>query len=863
MAWADCISRISAAAGRVLSDEEASAIFERIHKAALDIKAGRVDPVEVGLGKLGDSIGVGQSQDQFIQAVAKRAAGDLIQQAEQAERQAYLQITTLAARQRDVAALRAAGLDEFKSARGLIARDYSGVANVESFEQRLAGWRAELRRQITPVWDALGDDWLGFFQDRDKMLLLVRELRGEKTGDAMAAKGAKAFHDAAEAARKAFNANGGNIGRLDDWGMPQHHSQLLVAQAGKDAWIDYVMPKLDRARYVDDLGQAWSDPQLRDFLGKAWETIATNGIANLAPGRSTGIGKRANRHAESRQIHFKNAESVIEYWQQFGEKSLVEIIDGHIEVMARDIALLEKFGPNPDITYRTLRDQAMIDAAKTDPTKTETAKKAAEKLDTLYNAASGKTKPTSNPTFSNIMDGIASLNVAGKLGGAVIPSLFGDKVLFEAVSHLNNIPAMQRWQTELSLLNPANAADRRMLLRQGLMLDYLRGGLNRFADNLGVNDAGGGWSAGFKNVTGKFANAVMRMSGMNAINEIRKGAFGLTLMDAIGHEISVGKAFKDLDKSDVRALRTFGVSESDWKVWQLAKLEDMGTGNSTTLTPEAIAKISDADLAAAKLTPESRQAAIVKLLGVVNTETEFAITTPGLKERAQLFGGAERGTVKGEIWRAAMQFKSFPWAFFQRSMDLVANANGPAGKALMVSYLLTATTAAGAMILQTREVLSGKDPAKMMDDKWYKFWIRAFLQGGAIGIYGDFINSVNQTRYGTGPLEVFAGPTIGPLLELGVVQPLNAIKAAAEGKETHLGAQTLQDLKGFLPFNNLWYSKAAIDHLVWQRVMESLSPGYLGSIRSKTMKEYGQDWWWAPGEVSPDRAPDFSRAFER
>lgn len=48
----------------------------------------------------------------------------------------------------------------------------------------------------------------------------------------------------------------------------------------------------------------------------------------------------------------------------------------------------------------------------------------------------------------------------------------------------------------------------------------------------------------------------------------------------------------------------------------------------------------------------------------------------------------------------------------------------------------------------------------------WKFWPAAFLQGGALGIYGDFMYGASNTRYGSGPVEVLAGPTIGPLLEM-------------------------------------------------------------------------------------------------
>jgi hypothetical protein len=196
-------------------------------------------------------------------------------------------------------------------------------------------------------------------------------------------------------------------------------------------------------------------------------------------------------------------------------------------------------------------------------------------------------------------------------------------------------------------------------------------------------------------------------------------------------------------------------------------------------------------------------------------------------------------------------------------MDAVANQEGAASKAGMTAYLIASTTLAGAMTLQTKEILAGKDPRKMADENWYKFWGSAFIAGGALGFYGDFIYSANQTRYGSGPVEALAGPTVGPLLELALVQPLGAARKAIEGKDTNLIGQTITDLKGFVPFNNAWYAKAAIDHLIWQQVMESLSPGYLSSIRRRTQREFQQQWWWEPGEHAPERLPNLGAALER
>lgn len=891
MAYEKCIDRLSQAAGRDLTDKEVSAIFERVHKAALDIKAGRAAPGDVELGKkLTKQLGVGQSADTIVQEAAQRAAAELEHEAAQRERQANLQVTRLAARMADADANKAAGLKPLDAVERTIVRDYTGKTNVESLEQRAAGHQANLTRRLMATWDALGNDWLGFFQDRGKLTTLIKELRGEDSGDAMAKAGAKAFHDTAEEARRTFNQAGGDIGRLDNWGMPQHHSQEKIARAAeiltgtktddpavnRQAWVDFMTPKLmGGPKYIDGTGQAWAEPRMREFLGKAWDTIATNGIANLEPGERAGAGNRANRHAESRQIHFQSADDVLGYWNTFGDKTAVEILHGHIERMAKDIAFVEHFGPNPDVTYQTLRDRALKAAVTANPKEEPNLQGQAHKLDALYAYAAGRITPSANNTLSAVADGIAHLNAAGKLGGAAIASFFGDKPIYEAVSHLNDIPLVQRWQSEVSMLNPANGADRRLLQRQGLMLESVRSGLNRFYEGLG---GGAGVASDFRSVSGKFANAVMRLTGMTAINDLRKGTFGLNLFSSIGHEIAAGKEFADLHDSDVRTLKNYGITETDWKTWKLAQLEDLKVGSSSlpnALTPEAISRIPDDALRNAhiigavdgpQVAAAARRDAMVKLLGAVNTESDFAIVTPGWKERAQFYSGlaGQRGTVLGEIARSWLQFKSFPWAQFQRGMDLVANQDTATSKAVMSAYLLTSLTLAGAMIMQTRDILAGKDPRKMLDERdWYKFWGKAFLQGGALGIYGDFLYGINQGQTGSGPIETLAGPTLGPLMELGIVNPLNAIAAKVEGKQTHLAAQSVQSLKGFIPGGNMWYAKAAIDHLVWQQVMEAMSPGYLATIRSRTMHDYQQAWWWSPGEAAPSRAPDLSKAISR
>lgn len=851
----NCVARLNQAAGRQLSDVEVQDIFERVAKAEQKIRA------DLKAGKMPGqaSTQYGSSIDGVINQAAEEAARIKLDEALRTEQNAARQVIKLSQRLDDITAMKQAGLGEVDGVARLIANRADGRSNQFSLEARYIGIASDMKRRIQDTWLALGDDFLGFMQDPQKVQLLVREMRGIDTGDAMAKKGAKAWLDMAEEFRLRFNDGGGMVGRLLDWAFPQHHSQELVARAGRDAWINAVLPALDRSRYVDDAGIAWTDAQVRDFLGHAWETISSRGYNKVEPGQFRGDGAVANRGAAERQVHFKDADAYLNYWAHFGERTFPDILMGHVETMARNIAMVEHFGPNPELAYRTLRDAAAkaqidegiasLDAkvrAKAEPT----AAKQLRYVDTLWNVASGKTAPVGRTWWTQGLQTLRDLNVAGKLGSAFWASFFGDKVMLETMSHLNDLPEMQRWRNELSMLNPANVADRQALRRQGLMLEYMSNAMARFGEEYGRSS----WS-------GKLANGVMRVSGMNAINEWRRGAFGLSLMSTLGD--LVAKPFPKGD--DMHLLQSYGINERDWSIWKLAQPEDLGHGNTKSLTPESIMAIPDAALKKANLIgqvdgPEVAQRvrteAVTKLLGAINSESRMAIIEPGWRERAQIANLVG----EGPLAKSFIQFKTFPFAQFERMWDAAMSRQSTGGKVGTLAAAMTMTTLAGAMLMQTRELLAGKDPRPMAD---WKFWLAAFLNGGSLGIYGDFLYSINQTRYGSGPLEALAGPTIGPALELLGTQPLAAIKAQTEGKESHLLAQTFADMKGFIPGSNLWYTKAATDHIIMQNVMETLSPGYLANMRARTQKEYAQDWWWGPGETKPDRAPNFGAALER
>src|SRR3546814_3036334 len=85
------------------------------------------------------------------------------------------------------------------------------------------------------------------------------------------------------------------------------------------------------------------------------------------------------------------------------------------------------------------------------------------------------------------------------------------------------------------------------------------------------------------------------------------------------------------------------------------------------LTPEAIYRIPDADLADLGGNPRAiREQAATRLLGTILEETDIAVIEPGVRERALMMSHLQRGSLKGELTRSFFLFKSFPIAMVTR-----------------------------------------------------------------------------------------------------------------------------------------------------------------------------------------------------
>ena len=81
---------------------------------------------------------------------------------------------------------------------------------------------------------------------------------------------------------------------------------------------------------------------------------------------------------------------------------------------------------------------------------------------------------------------------------------------------------------------------------------------------------------------------------------------------------------------------------------------------------------------------------------------------------------------------------------------------------------------------------------------------------------------------------------------------------ALKGERTDEAAKLIRFGKENTPALNLWYTQAAMDHILWNEVQEAASPGYLERMQAKAEAMKGTSWYWKPEDKLPERAPDVS-----
>lgn len=770
-------------------------------------------------------------------AVASRETVDaLAREAAQSKRQKLLQVAAQKRIIGDVASYDGgSGKRPGGAAMALFDHDgRAGYANVEAQRKAIVGRAHAI---LEGVLFRHSRDILGRVRKPAELIDLVRAAFGEPVESDGARQLAEAWGDAAEFLRKRFNAAGGAIGKLARWGLPQSHDAMKIRAAGWPAWRDELVPRLDRDRMIDETtGRPFDDESLGLVLRDVFDTIRSDGLNKLTPG-GRGGAKLANTRAEHRFLIFKSADDWLAYAERFGTADPFDVMMGHVQGMARDIAHMEVLGPNPAATVQWLQDGLHKSAAIADDPSGQgqnAARYSAFRVGQLFDTTSGAFSSPVNPRIAYAFGTTRQLLVAAKLGGAALSA--GSDIAFQAVTRgFNGLPVAGALTGYLKLLNPSNRGDRRLAVRLGLIAEEaakMGATQNRY---LGETITG--------EVAARLAEGVLRASGLSAWTQAGRWAFGMELLGHLADQLDErgSHAFDKLGSSFQALLQRYGINAADWDKLRATPLyEHRG---AKFLRPMDVEEQSLGD----------------KLLRMVHTETSYAVPEATVRARSMLTFGPP-GSIAGEMSRNLGLFKSFGVSLLLTHGQRIAQQQVP-NAAIYTAVMFVSTTLLGGLIYQSKEITKGRDPKPMTDlppEDAAKFWGAAALQGGGFGIFGDFLSTATSERAsGAGTLsDALAGPVVGAANDAARFT-IGNLAELAQGEKTHAGREAVKLAKGYVPGSSLWYGRLGLERLVYDQLQTQIDPEYPLAYRrmEQLAAQQGQDYWWRPGEPAPERTP--------
>ena len=286
------------------------------------------------------------------------------------------------------------------------------------------------------------------------------------------------------------------------------------------------------------------------------------------------------------------------------------------------------------------------------------------------------------------------------------------------------------------------------------------------------------------------------------------------------------------------------INGSQWDVIR-AHAVVKGRDNADYINPMAIRDIPDDVMT--KLIGTNKRRRIIQaredLEVAIRTyfvdQADFAVPTPGGREGAILKGGAKPGTVTGEGFRYLFQFKAFPITL---GAKVLSGLFGNREIGLFV-HMFVAMSVLGYVTLLAKDVAKNRTPrlALLRGEFDPKLMFEALLQGGGLGIYGDFLFA-DTNRFGGSPIITAAGPAAGDIAS--VIQGFGNIKDVLTGVQdgNDLDSKAFRQLVGHIPFINIFYTAAVLDYFIISEIHEYLSPGTNARLRRRLRKQKGQDF---------------------
>lgn len=830
MAINPCIAEASKALGRDLTDDEAIDLFEEVQNTINQTK-------DTGAGL-----------DEAIRKAKERMVLEKKTAAYIEKRNAYLQfkfrneaIDFIKTKFPDNPSLGIEALLVGVNRDTMGSRASAATYQLALHKKYRAGLMTELQRDNLQSVLTSGEF------DRELYRALYQINRKEElpyNGPKEVLKTAKIIKKYFELMRNDYNRVGANIDMLEGYMGRQSHDSDRMAKAKQDAWIDFILPRLDIER-------TFKGEKPRQILEKIYNNLVSGNHLKTSEnvtgfkGGTFNLGKRAS---QDRVLHFKDADSWYEYNEQFGYGKLADTIGRQMDVTAQNVGLMSVLGPNPVDNFN--RITGMIENGLSGVEAAKFKSDVNGFLKNRLNEIDGTTRIPVNKILSKVSQNVRGIQATADLGFAVGASVTDVSNMMSEASYQGINPFQTVTGMIEGLLKGRNEAERAEIYSAlGVAFDAQIGGINRL---FSANDAGPG-------VVSNMMQLFFKYTGLNYWTDIGKSTFTLILSNNAA--LNKGKKFSELNPDTQRVYGLFGIDSDKWDMFRQTSAK--AADGREYLLPDKIAdlpkKVFEDYLT--KRNVKASDTAIEELKREVELQwrsyfvdrTSYAVLEPDARTRSIMNQGHQTGTPIGLISEFFWQYKSFSVAYTQKVLgreiygrgsntlsEALKNGNG---EMMGLAQVILWSTIFGYGAMTLKAMVAGKSPRKAETPAEYADLIRAaLLQGGGAGIYGDFLFGEMKSRYGSSPLETFLGPTFANLSSLA-----DLYGRARSGDD--VGGSALKFVINNLPGNNIWWAKMALDYGIVYRLQESINPGYLSRMEALTMKNTGQTYMFPPSQV--------------
>jgi len=648
-------------------------------------------------------------------------------------------------------------------------------------------------------------------------------------------------------ARSTQNRFGAWIRDLKGYIVRQTHDPFRVRKASFNEWRDFVLPRIDIDKTFISRGVTDIEAGLREM----YSNFASGQHMKFDPDEDTMAAFRgqglslARKASQSRTLYFKDGDAWYDYNDKFGSARFADAVLGGLERSARSAGLMKIFGTNPEAAIGRMLDE-MENNLRGDPEARIKLHESRKAIMDLMAHVDGTANIPANQMAARISAGVRTWQSMSKLGGAVISSItdipvyaaeqrFQGRTMFSGIADaINGLLQGRGSQEQQEIMNSL-----------GVFFDSMRNGVLRRFD--GEQNMGGTMT--------KLQNQFFKWNGLTWWTETLRKSAALSLSANLAFHKDT--RFVDLRPDLQNLFRLYNIDEGKWDLIRMASTKE--ADGRIYMIPEGIASLPREALEnyIVGVGRQVNDASVANLIQDIQgsmrsmfiDRAEHAVIEPDARTKAFLLRGTNPGTVWGEIARFFAQFKSFPVAILQKTIgreiygrgydnlgDYLKNGKGDMlGMANMILWM--SLFGYGAMAI--KDLIKGRSPRDPLSPST---WAAAMLQGGAFGIYGDFLFGEMKNRHGGGFLATVAGPTFGTMDDLADLW--GRLKSGDDA-----AAQTFRLVIANTPFMNLFYTRMALDYLILYRVQEWLNPGYLRRMERRIERENDQTFLIKPSEV--------------